>query len=451
MAPPARFKTGGATVRRAVLPVRPDRVGSVGWALSGLSLSLLSLTALGGGLFALGGLPVPIATLPALAALHLLTVGFLLPVALSAMTQLSAALFAATPDRTGGRLLPVVWASGLGVAAGFLRPGPVLPIAGTALVAASLVTVASAARRALGAPAASADLRLAMLGGLGGLLLTLLAGVVTALAFTGAIPLPPPVGLHVALAASAAYVPLLLAVSTQLFPMFARCPPASTPTARIGPVAASVAGAAILCLGAAARERAAVVAGVAVSACAVTVWLVLQERMYRRRHGESRDPAAWAARVSAAMLVLAAWLALVHVAAGMGGAGWIPAAIVLALAGGVGGSVVAYLRRILPFTVWNALHQRLGRGHALPTLDALRPAVPLEVLPLLWAFGSAMAAWSLAAPAAGPMGRALDAHAFWPLGCAALLAALELGWAPAAGARVFWRARRAQDDNPRGR
>ena len=432
-----------ATARRAVLRVRPERVGSTRWVVACLSLSLLSLAAFGVALTVLSGpdgLPLSLASL---AALHLFTLGFLVPVALAAATQLAAALFLPAAERRSGRLLVLVWAAGVGVALGFARLGPILPAAGAALLAAAMGTVAAIARRlGRGAPA-TLSLRLGMLGGLAGLALTLVAGLVAALALVGALPLTPPVGLHVSLAGSAAFVPLVLAVSTQVFPMFARCPPAPTAALRSGPALASLVGATALCLGVATHLRPAVDAGAAIEAAAVAVWFAVQERQYRRRQGPRRDPAAWGARLAAAVLVLGAGLGVAHLALGLGGEGTTPAALSLVLLGGVGGSVVAYLRRILPFSVWHGLHQRLGRAWTLPRLDALRPGLAVEVLPVLWACATVLVAWSLTGIGAGPVAHVVRGHAYWPLAAAALLGALELGWAPAVGIGVLLRARSA--------
>ena len=418
-------------MRRAILPVRPERAPRGLGVVLTLSLSATSLLALAA-LVALRGGPSPWQPTPAaLTALHLLTLGFLAPVALAAATQLSAAVASPAAAMRSSWLLPLAWAGGVGVAAGLAHPGPLIAAGGATVALVALIVCAEVAARAFARPRSSLDLRVGMALGLCGLLATLAAGLVTGLRYAGLAPGAPPLALHLVLAAAAAFVPLLLAVSGQLFPMFARCPPLPTVSQRLGPVLLAAAGALAAAWGAGASSAALVLAGALASATAVSVRLVGLERAYRRRRGTARDPAAWAARWASAMLAAGAWGTVVALAGGPRLDGLLAAAVALVLVGGVAGSVVAYLRRVLPFALWNLLLRRFGHAPFLPKLDGLRPPVPLEVLPLLWTLGAAAAAWKLGGfgPAAGAGGWA-RAHGMWPLAIALALAGLELVWAP---------------------
>ena len=439
--------------RTAVLPPRPDRLPASGlWMALTLTLAVLSLLSFGTILLALppeeGFVPFPLA----LAALHLYTLGFLVPVLLTAVSLLSASLFLQDVPRLdpGILFLPVVWLGGVGVALGFVLFLGFLPWAGTLLTVASLTVAGSAAFRIRAGLAPTRELGLGIGLGLVGLLATLVVGVVMALGYTGAEPWPPPLLLHLALAAGAAFVPMLMAVSQQVFPMFAHCPPAPRPLHRMGPALWEATGTALLVLGVLTGRAVLRDVGAIAIALALAVWLIIQERMYAHRHGKTHDPAAWGARIGALSLVLGAWLStaglLGTVSGGRvaGSGSWVGAGIALVLLGGIGGSVVAYVRRILPFVIWNLLFRRFGRADFLPKLDRLRPRLPVEILPVAWALGSAVVAFSMGAVHPQAIWeRWGDAHNTWLLAAAIWLAGIELLWSVLKGGRI-WAAHRRE-------
>jgi hypothetical protein len=439
----------GTSKRTAPLPVRPDRTPTGAWAALALTLALAGLAAFAGTLAAWGGVaawqPSPLA----LATLHLFVLAFLVPVALAALSQLGPALFARAPTAAAwtAPAPTVAWLGGVAVAFGLARPGPVLMVGGALVTLAILGLVGDSVRR-LGATARSQpDLALGMLAGATGLLATLVAGALAALGYSGLGPAPP-VGVHLALATAAAFVPLLLATSQQLFAMFARCPPLPRPLERLGPAALAWVGAVTLAVAAALAADGLAVVGAGLSAVAVSAWAVLQEGAYRRRQGRERDPAAWGARLAAAVLAVGAWLGTAGLAAG--DRGEIAAAVALALVGGIGGSIVAYLRRILPFTLWYLLFRRFGRAVFVPRLDGLRLHLPARLLPVSWALGAAIAAWEAGGfgPAGGTWGL-VRAYGLWVLAAAALLAVAELGYGPCrTAALLVCHRREARADAP---
>jgi hypothetical protein len=428
--------------RTAPLPVRPDRTPNGAWAALALTLAVAGLAALAGALAAWGGVaawqPSPLA----LATLHLFVLAFLVPVVLAALSQLGPALFARAPAAATWTAPSgaVAWFGGLGVAFGLWRPGPVL-IGGGVLVGLAAVGLVGDSVRRLGVLARSQpDLALGMLAGATGLVATLVAGALAALGYSGVGPAPP-VSVHLALAAAAAFVPLLLATSQQLFAMFARCPPLPRPVERLGPAALAWVGAVTLTVAAGLGARDVAVAGAALTAVAVSAWAVLQEGAYRRRQGRGRDPAAWGARLAGAVLAVGAWLGTVGLATEDRAA--IAAGVALALFGGIGGSIVAYLRRILPFTLWYLLFRRFGRAAFVPRLDGLRLRLPARLVPVLWALGAIVLAWE--AGGFGPTGGVWDAvraHGLWVFAAAALVAVAELGYGPCRTAALLVRERR---------
>lgn len=401
-----------------------------------LTLGTLTLAAFG---ILLPGVPVFHGFVPTpavLSALHLYTLGFLVPVLLSAVSLLSASVFLREdpPRRDLGALaLPVSWLGGVGVAFGFTHSLHLLPWAAMLLMVASLAVLGSATSRILHGPLPTRELGFGIVLGILGLLATLGLGVLLGVAYSGLRPWPLPVLSHVALAAGAAFVPMLMAVSQQVFPMFAHCPPAPSALYRTAPAAVEALGTALVVLGVATASLPVRDAGAVLGAAALTAWFLIQERMYARRQGRTRDPAAWGARVAASLSVLGGWA----LAAGLVGTrpqgvrdplAWIPAGMALLLVGGIGGAVVAYLRRILPFVLWNVLFRRFGRVEFLPKLDRLRPRIPIEILPGLWAFGSLALAFDLlSVPTTALWGGSYD---LWPLACACWLGTVELAWAP---------------------
>lgn len=428
--------------RTSPLPVRPDRTPGGAWAALALTLAVAGLAAFAGALAAWGGMPAWQPSPLALATLHLFALAFLVPVALAALSQLGPALFARTPVGAPwtAPLPAAAWLGGAAVAFGLARPGLLLVVGGTLVASAAFALVADGVRRLGPLARAQPDLALGMLMGAAGLVATVGAGAVAGFGYSG-LGTAMPVALHLGLAAGGAFVPLLLATSQQLFPMFARCPPLTRPLARLGPTAAAAAGACLLAAGASLGAIPAAAVGAGLTAAAVSSWALLQEGAYRRRQGREPDPAAWGARVAGAVLAVGAWLATAGLAMQWGGA--TAAGVTLALVGGVGGSIVAYLRRILPFTLWYLLFRRFGRAAFVPRLDGLRLPLPAPSLPLAWAAGAAVAAWE--AGGFGSSSGALDAvraHGLWALAAAALLAVAELGYGPCRTAALLARYRR---------
>ncbi len=404
-----------ASVPTRILPVHPQ------FAPAGAALPLtMSLTVATLVAFALSAaaLTAPFPPGPAsLMTLHLLTTGVLVPVALSASMQLTGALFAPGPHP--GRiawLLPLAWAGGVMIPLG-MDPLPAVLAPGGALLTVSTVGVAAfVAPRLVRGDAASAPLRLGVGVSLGGILATELAGLRMAVSGPGARAL----GLHVALAATSTLLPLLVAVSGQLFPMFAHAPP-SPPAQWLRRVALTSLGALGTVLAAATGWGPLLPASLAVLGWGLALWVLEQERDYARRHSRQRDPAVVGARLHALALVVAAAL-------GLGGALFaapsaLASAVTLAIVGGLAGSVLSYLRRILPFVLWQSLFRRHGPRIALPKLDELRPRFPVAVLPSLWLAGAVILS---ALPFTGPAPALTGGRPLLVLAAAALLGAFEL-------------------------
>jgi hypothetical protein len=363
--------------------------------------------------------------------LHLLVAGVWIPMALASAAQMAGAVLSSSSQPLAWAwLAPVSWVVGVFLSWAMAHPSPWLPAWGVADMACTVGVGAGVARAATGSRA-PLFLRVGLPMGLAGLAVAEGRGAALAGGLTGVMPgmgaLPP----HVALAVGTAFLPLLVVTSGQLFPMFAHVGADRRPWWRLGLAAALwVCGAS-----GALWWSSGWVPRVAVTVGGLGTWAYLVEQQLALRAARWNfarpDPAA-----------IGAWMATWCLAMGAMGVGWAAwgrtspglwaAALALTLVGGVGGSIVGYARRILPFSWWTLLRRQRGKDFRLPKLEHMRPRWSVWWVPAAWAAGSLYAA-------AGMAWR-LPANLL-PLGAGALLAAVELLWAVGVGVRHVWAGR----------
>ncbi len=272
---------------KRVAIVHPTQTPPGIWVLATFQLTTLTLLAIAASCLVIGGLSFPLSAL-GLMTLHLITTGLLVPTTLAAAVQLTLALRQAPPPAAAGgwQWLPLVWLAGNLLPFGFLvgpwllaASGASLLIAATAVAWRLLPLLANG--RGLG-PA----LRLGLAIGVMGNVLVLASGSLLALSLAGLPTALARVGLHLTLALGFAYVPLLIGVSGQLFPMFGHLSPDRRPDIRTGLVATVAVGGLVtagasLLGGPAWRD-----AGAVVVALAIAGWVARQEIL--RSHNRSR-------------------------------------------------------------------------------------------------------------------------------------------------------------------
>ncbi|SPA18636.1 conserved hypothetical protein; putative membrane protein [Cupriavidus taiwanensis] len=320
------------------------------------------------------GLPDRFAPL-ALAAVHALALGMLLPVMVGALFQMMPVV--ARVDVPGaGRLAPFMAATGAAVAAalgfGLLGGEPAALRVAAALGA--VLLLAGAALLAAGRRVAAVDATTRTLAGIGApLVAALLAGIALAGTFGGLwrVPVAQTLGLHMAWALGGWLAALVSGVAATVLPMFWQTPRAPAALARWlplghwGPLAVFSA-ALVLWPGEPVLARAALVVWLSFVAVLGACGLAGTLRA-RRRH----DPLWLLWPVACASMLVAAVLAAAAVVlpgAALPLAWW---AGTMALVGVGVLPVTAMLGKIVPFLVWLHLRRLLPPRARVPAMQAI--------------------------------------------------------------------------------
>ena len=309
---------------------------------------------------------------PALAAIHLVTLGFLTMTMAGSLLQMMPAV-AGLPLRGTSRLAgwscPLLGTGAALLAAAFLSGrAPMFALAGAlllaafgALLACLLPTLWQRARAAAGVAHIAGGMRAAVLA----LLACVAAGLLLAAWFAGgpAVPVLPLVDTHAALGLAGWVVPLVMAVSFQVIPMFQATDPFPPPATRLlvplvlAALAVWIAG---RWLDASWRAVPALAGAVAVTAYAACAAALLLRRERTRTAAGTRY---WL--LSLASLAAAAWLF-----AWPGDVTDAPVGVCFLL-GCAMSAVNGMLYRIVPFLVWHHLRARLPADVAVPKFSEL--------------------------------------------------------------------------------
>lgn len=366
----------------------------------------------------------------AVAAVHLLTVGFMLQVMCGALLQLLPVAAGANvwrPRLIAGVVHPLLTLGAAALAAGFLGLGPFAQRAAAVLLGSGLtVFVGATAVGLLRSPAIGPTLLLLRLA-VAGLAVTTALGVALAALFGWGLawPLFPLVHAHVAWGVLGWAAMLLLAVATLVVPMFQLTPPYAVRTAQ------ALGGA--LLLGVLAWSAALVVdspalgwLGAAAGTLGVVGFAAQTLRLQAARRRKVTDATLWFWRVSMVCLAAAAagWAVTRLGAEGDGWRArgeWMVGALLVA--GAFPAAIHGMLSKIVGFLGWLHLQRVVKRA---PTMQQLMPDAPARRT--LWVFTAAVAltvAAGVWAPLAIPGGLGL-----------ALSFALE-GWQLVAGLRRY--------------
>lgn len=336
----------------------------------------------------------------ALALTHLITVGFMLQVMLGALLQLLPVVAGANmaqPQRIAAVVHACLSAGTLALAAAFLSYQPWLFGAATVLLGAGVLGFVVPGARALRGVASSNATIQGLKLALGGLVVTVVIGLVMAVALARAwnLPLLSLTTLHLGWGLLGWGGVLVAAVGYVVVPMFQLTPPfADRFTRHFAWVAIGImalwSGAGLMGweIPATALATAATLAG---AALALTI-LVIARRSKRARLDPTQQ--CWQLAMVCALLASALWLAAHLIAPLEAWAPWPLLWGVLVLWGGFVSVMVGMLYKIVPFLVW--LHLRnLGRGkvHA-PNMklvlaeSAMRQHLVLHGLALLALLGA---------------------------------------------------------------
>lgn len=326
------------------------------------------------------------------AAVHLLTVGFMLQVMCGALLQLLPVAAGANvwrPRLVASVVHPLLTLGAVALAAGFLGVGPLAERAAAALLGTGLALyVAVTLTALLRSPAIGPTLSLlrAAVVGLG---VTGALGVSLAALFGWSLswPLFPLVHLHVAWGALGWALMLLVGVATLVVPMFQLTPPYAVWTSRAlggGLALAVLAWSAGVALG---LDWVARLAG-AVGVAAVAAFAVQTLRLQAKRRRKVTDATLWYWRVSMACLLAAAggWAATRFGAEGEAWRArgeWMVGALVFA--GAFPAAIHGMLYKIVGFLGWLHLQQRVKRA---PTMQQVMPEAPARRT--LWVFAVAL-------------------------------------------------------------
>lgn len=401
--------------------VHPQQApGGIG-VLATFQLTTVTLLAVSVFCLWLGTVSLPLPG-PGLAVLHLLTTGLLVPLSLAAAVQLTVTLHQAPPAtaQASWGWLPWLWLAGNLLPVGFLVGPWWLAVAGGGLLVGAVLVACRLLPLLATATELGTPLRLGLGIGVVGNVLVLASGTLLALSLAGVPSRVASLGLHLTLALGVAYVPLLIGVSGQLFPMFGHLPPDRLSRLRTALLVTVAAGGLLAAAGFLTGWSILVGAGAMAATAAILGWALRQEALIRRG-GRGLDSAAAGGRLGGWALAVAATataVALVSPAARP----LLPAAAAFGLVSGLLGSILSYARRISAFLAWHTLFRRFGRTAFIPKLDQLRPPFPARVAPWLWTLGGGSLAVSLYHP---------FFWSLWPLAAGALAYALEMGWSAA--------------------
>ncbi|MCC6334122.1 MAG: hypothetical protein IT380_09070 [Myxococcales bacterium] len=348
----------------------------------------------------------------AVAAVHLITAGFMLQVMVGALLQVLPVAAGANvwrPRLVAGVVHPLITVGAVALAAGFLGLGqPALQLATVLLGAGVTVFVVATGVALLRSPAIGPTLptlKLAVLG------LAVAAGLGVSLAAQLGFSLPLPLGalvdLHVAWATLGWGVMLVAAVAYLVVPMFQLTPPYPLAVARAVPAGLVVALVAWTG-GVAFDSRALSWLGAVLGAAALLGFAAQTLALQRRRRRKVTDTTLRAWRLGMALFALAALVALVRRALPEAERLDYLAGVVM-IAGAFPAVIFGMLYKIVGFLGWLHLHRALGTA---PTMQQVMPEAPARWQLRVFLVGTVLLGAATAWPPLAIAGGAAYAAAF---------------------------------------